>query len=247
MKDERREHLDGNVVVWMTEVSTSRDALPFLEPCLDAQDRERAARFHFAEDRARYVLGRGLARNILGRYLSQKPETIEPAFTERGQPYFPGDETMRFSITHARDLVAVALTARARVGIDIECMERKLNLEGVAERILSAEDFREFEALPEQEKVVAFFRIWTRKEAYLKGTGDGITIALKKIAVSMHAEEIGTIADARDEAGAKKWRMHALALPANYMGCVACDDAAKWVDFRRVRLDGGDVIEAQPN
>ncbi len=246
MKDERREHLDGNVVVWMTEVSTSWDALPFLEPCLDAQDRERAARFHFADDRARYVLGRGLARNILGRYLARTPETIELAATERGQLYFPDDETMRFSITHARDLVAVALTTRARVGIDIEYTERKLNLEGVAERILSAEDFREFEALPEQEKVAAFFRIWTRKEAYLKATGEGITNALKEISVSMHAEEIGTIADARDAAGAKKWRMHALTLPTNYMGCVACDDAAKRMDFQRVRLDGSDVAEALP-
>jgi len=243
MKDERREHLDGNVVVWMAEVSTSLDALRFLEPCLDAQERERAARFHFAEDRARYVWGRGLVRNLLGCYLSQEPETIDLAVTDRGRPYFPGDETMHFSITHSHNLVAVGLTARARVGIDIEYMERKLNLEDLAERILSAEDFRVFQVLPDRVMVPTFFRIWTRKEAYLKGTGEGITDALKEITVSMHAEEIGTIADARDEAGTKKWRIHSLALPENYMGCVACDDAAKQVDFRRVRFDSGEVIE----
>jgi 4'-phosphopantetheinyl transferase len=243
MKDERREHLDGNVVVWMAEVSASRDALRFLEPYLDAQDRERAARFHFAEDRARYVLGRALVRNILGRYWSQTPETIELASTERGQLYFSDDEAMRFSITHAHNLVAVALTANARVGIDIEYMERKLNLEGLGERILSAEDFRVFQVLPDRVMVPTFFRIWTRKEAYLKGTGEGITDALKEITVSMHTEEIGTISDARDEADAKKWRMHSLALPENYLGCVACDDAAKRVDFRPVRFDGGEVIE----
>lgn len=231
MKDERRNHLEQNIVVWMTQISASQDALQSLEPCLDARDRKRAARFHFAEDRARYVLGRGLARKILGHYLSQSPETIEFAYTDRGRPYFPGDEAMCFSITHARDLVAVALTANARVGIDIEHMERKLNLKELAERILSAKDFCKFEALPESEKVAAFFRVWTRKEAYLKATGEGITDALKKISVSMRTEEMGMITDTRDEAAAKKWRMHSLTLPENYMGCVACDDATKTLNL----------------
>ena len=235
MKDERREHLDRNVVVWMAQVSTSQDALPSLESCLDAQDRERAGRFHFPEDRARHVLGRALVRKILGHYLSQSPEKIDLACTDRGRPYFPGDETMRFSITHARDLVAVALTARARVGIDIEYMERKLHLKELAERILSAEDFREFEALPEEEKVAAFFRVWTRKEAYLKATGEGITDALKKISVSLRAEEIGTIADAREKDGARNWRMHSLSLPANYMGCVACE-ADRRIEAQQMRF-----------
>jgi len=243
MKEERREHLDGHVVVWMAEVSAAQPALPFLEPCLDAQDRKRAAQFHFAEDRARYVLGRGLVRKILGHYLSQAPETIELAYTDRGRPYFPGDESMRFSLTHAHDLVAVAITANARVGIDIEYLQRKLDLEGLAERILSANDFRVFEVLPDQVRVPSFFRIWARKEAYLKATGEGITDGLKEISVSFDAEEMGTIVDARDEADARNWRMHSLTLPAEYMGCVACDDAGKRVDFRRVRFEGGDVVE----
>jgi len=234
MKDERREYLEANVVVWMAEVSMWQGALPLLEPCLDAKDRERAARFHFAEDRARYILGRGLARNILGLYLQRAPERIEIDSTDRGQPYFPGDETMRFSITHTHDLVAIALTANVRVGIDIEYMERKLNLKDLAERILSAKDFSEFQALPKPEKQEAFFRVWTRKEAYLKATGEGISEGLKMISVSVRAEETGTIRDARDEAGATKWRVHSLALPENYMGCVTCD-AERRIEVKQIR------------
>jgi 4'-phosphopantetheinyl transferase len=242
MKDERREHLEGHVVVWLTEVSNGQKAMPFLEPCLDAHDRERAERYRFAGDRARYVLGRALVRNILGHYLGQRPEMIALAYTERGRPYFPADETMRFSLTHTRDLVAVALTAEAEVGIDIEYAERKLKLNDLAERILSAEDFGAFQALPESEKVAAFFRVWTRKEAYLKARGEGISEGLQKMSVSFDAEEITFLSDTRDEAAAPKWRMHALSLPAEYTGAVACDEAGKQIDFRRVGFEGGEVI-----
>jgi 4'-phosphopantetheinyl transferase len=242
MKDERRDYLDGMIVVWLAQVSTSQERLPFLEPCLDAHDRERAARFRFAEDRARYVLGRALARNILGRYLSLAPERIELAYTDRGRPIFPHDETLHFSLTHTHDLVAVALTAHAQVGIDIEYMERKLNLEELAERILSAEDFRVFKALPDLEKEPAFFRVWTRKEAYLKARGEGISEGLQKISVAFGPDAITFLTDARDELAAPKWRVHALDLPDGYMGSLACSDAAKGIDLQKVRFEGGDVV-----
>ena len=242
MKDDRREHLEGHVVVWMTQVLTAQNAMPFLESCLDAHDRERAARFHFAEDRARYVLGRALVRNILGRYLAQAPETIALTYTDHGQPYFPGDETMRFSITHAHDLVAVALTANAQIGIDIEYVERKLNLNELAGRILSADDFGAFKALPGSEKEAEFFRVWTRKEAYLKARGEGISEGLQKISVSFGPDEVTSLADTRDESTAQKWRMHKLSLPAEYMGALACDDAAKRIDFQRVGFEGSELI-----
>ena len=237
-----REQLDVHIVVRMIQVSTAQDALPFLESCLDAHDRERAARFRFAEDRARYVLGRALVRKCLGHYLAQTPETIELAYTGRGRPYFPLDETLQFSITHARDWVAIALTANARVGIDLEFMERKLNLAELAERILSADDFRAFQALPEPEKEPVFFRVWTRKEAYLKARGEGISEGLQQISVSFAADETTFLTDSRDESAAHKWRAYALDVPAGYAGALACDDSAKRIDFQRVRFENGKVL-----
>ena len=223
-----RKDLDKSIVVQLERIDPSSERLKIMEAWLDEAERERAARFHFPEDRARFAFGRGLARRYLSDILSVRdPKLVKFALSDRGRPTLANDESIQFSITHSKELVAVAMTRNARVGIDLECMERKLNLEGLAERILSAEDFRGFEELPEQEKEAAFFRVWTRKESYLKATGEGITDALKEISVSMRAEEVSFIADGRDKAGAKKWRMHSLALPADYMGCVACDDVTK--------------------
>jgi len=242
MEPHRRDHLAGHVIVWIAHVSKARDSLSFLEPCLDDRDRERAARFRFSEDRARFVLGRGLLRKCLGHYLQRTPETIELAVTDRGRPVLPHDETVQFSISHTHDLAAIALTAGARVGIDLECVQPRLDLVELAKRIFSEEDLQTFQALPGGEAPAAFFRAWTRKEAYLKARGEGIADGLRQISVSLGAEQTGSLQDARDESAARTWRLLTLPVPADYMGSLACDHADKQLECAFVRLNKGEVI-----
>jgi 4'-phosphopantetheinyl transferase len=242
MKPHRREHLAGNVIIWIAHVSQSQDSLTFLEPCLDDRDRERAARFRFSEDRARFVLGRGLLRKCLGHYLQQTPETIELATTDRGRPFFPQDETVQFSISHTHDLVAIALTTGARVGIDLEFMQPPLDLPELAKRIFSEEDLQTFQALPGHEAPAAFFRAWTRKEAYLKARGEGITEGLRQISVSMGPEKTSFVKDTRDESAAATWRLLALPVPAGYMGSLACDNVDKQLECCFVHFNKSEIV-----
>lgn len=242
MKQDRREHLDDAIVVWVARVSAAHDSLIFLEPCLDLHDHERAARFRFPEDRARFVLGRGLLRKCLGHYLRQTPETIDLAYTDRGRPIFPQDETLQFSISHTHDLVAFALTARARVGIDLEYVQAKVDPLELAGRIFSEEDLRVFQTLPGSETLQAFFRAWTRKEAYLKARGEGIAEELRQVSVSFGPEETATLTDARDESAARMWRLHTLPVSADYMGSLACDDAGKRLECHLVHFDKSEVV-----
>ncbi|MCE0522911.1 MAG: 4'-phosphopantetheinyl transferase superfamily protein [Methylacidiphilales bacterium] len=242
MKPQSRDHLAGHMIVWIAHVSTALDSQNFLEPCLDARDREQAARFRFPEDRARFVIGRALLRNCLGRYLQRTPETIKLAYTDRGRPILPDDETVQFSITHTHDLVAVALTAHARIGIDLEYRQSHWDLPELAKRIFSDEDLRAFQSLPEGEAQAAFFRTWTRKEAYLKARGEGITEALQQISVSLGPEETSFIRDARDASAAQTWRLLTLPVPSGYMGCLACDDAAKRLECRFVHFDKSEIV-----
>jgi 4'-phosphopantetheinyl transferase len=241
---DRREHLDGAVVVWIAQVSAIQDSLPFLEFCLDRHDRERAMRFRFPEDRARFVLGRGLLRKCLDHYLQQTPEPIEFAYTDRGRPILPHDETIQFSISHTHDLVAIALTAHARVGIDLEYMQPNLEPLELAERIFSEKDLRTFQALPQHEAPAAFFRAWTRKEAYLKARGEGIAEGLRLISVSLGREETNPLTDAREESVAQTWRLHTLPVPTDYMGSLACDAPDKRIDCNFVRFTNNELIRS---
>ncbi|HEY0258103.1 MAG TPA: 4'-phosphopantetheinyl transferase superfamily protein, partial [Candidatus Methylacidiphilales bacterium] len=227
MNLERRKHLAGHMVVWIARVSQARASLPHLESCLDAGDRQRAARFHFAEDRARFVLGRGLLRKCLGYHLRQTPETIELATTEFGRPVLAGNREIQFSLTHTGDLVAVAVTSGAQIGIDLELVQPQRDLPGLAERIFSPEDLREFLALSPGDQTGAFYRAWTRKEAYLKARGEGIAAGLQGTSVSFGQEEAVTLRNSPDETDRAQWQLLALPLPADYAGCLACDDREK--------------------
>ncbi len=242
MKPHASDHLARHMVAWIARVSEARDSLIFLEPCLDGRDRAQAARYRFPEDRARFVLGRGLLRNCLGRYLGQTPETIELAYTDRGRPILPRDETIQFSISHTHDLVAVALTSGARIGIDLESVQPHGDLLELARRIFSEDDLHTFQALPGSEAPAAFFRAWTRKEAYLKARGEGIADGLRQVSVSFGPEQTGSIKDARDESAARTWRLLALPVPEDYMGSLACDDVDKQLECSFVRLDKSEII-----
>jgi len=240
MTPHSREYLAGHMIVWIAQVSQARDSLIFLEPLLDGQDRERATRFRVPEDRARFVLGRGLLRKCLGLYLHQTPETIELAYTDRGRPVLPHDESLQFSISHTHDLVAVALTADARIGIDLEYAQSHWDLLELAKRIFSEEDLQTFQALPGKEAPGAFFRAWTRKEAYLKARGEGIAEGLQQVSVSFGPEEASSLRDTRDESAAQTWRLLALPVPEDYMGSLACDNAHKQLECSFVHLDPAD-------
>ena len=237
-----REHLTGHIVVWLARISQAQDSLIDLDPCLDAHDRERAARFRFPEDRARFVLGRSLLRKCLGQYLQQTPETIELSYTDRDRPVLAHDETLQFSLSHTHDLVAVALTADARIGIDLEYVKGTPDLPELAERILSAKELQTFLALSGNDARSAFFRVWTRKEAYLKARGEGIAEALQQISVSLGPEEISSLTDDRDESAAQAWRLFSLPVPTGYLGHVACDKPQKLLQFCPVRVDKGKVV-----
>jgi 4'-phosphopantetheinyl transferase len=237
-----REYLGEHILVWIARVSQSDDAPDLLEPCLDAKDRERAARFHFAADRARFVLGRRLLRTCLARYLARAPETIELAYTPRGRPVLANDEKLQFSISHTQNLVALAVTDGARIGIDLEAVQPHPDLPDLAERIFSATDLATFNALPASAKMAAFHRVWTRKEAYLKARGEGIAERLGQVSVSMGPEQIPTLHDGGNIFYGERWRLFLLPLPAGYAGALACDDGHRAIEGAYVRIRQGEPI-----
>jgi 4'-phosphopantetheinyl transferase len=240
MEPSSRDHLDGSIVVWMANVEQARDSLVFLDPYLDQRDRERAGQFRFEEDHARFVLGRCLVRKCLGLYLRRNAETIELAYTDRGRPLLANDETVQFSISHTHDLVAIALTAGAQIGIDLEYVQPDLNFVELAARIFSQDDLQTFQALSPREMPAAFFRAWTRKEAYLKARGEGIGERLRQVSVSWEAEEVGPVRDLENPTPA--WRLLALPVPVNYIGSLACADPAKRLECSSVHFDQDEII-----
>ncbi len=232
----------GAVVVWIARLPELREELPALEALLDAGERNRAAQFRFADDRGRFIVGRGLLRLGLRRYAPEVPAALEIAYSSLGRPLIPGDyDAPRFSISHTHDLVALAFASGAQAGVDLEFMKPPVDLLELAERILSEEDFQAFLAFPHVERQLAFYRAWTRKEAYLKARGEGIGTGLQDVSVSFGAEAITQVTDRRD-VSMTTWRLHTLPVPQEYLGCVACDEVERPVIYFSARVEKGEVV-----
>ncbi|MEU6171448.1 4'-phosphopantetheinyl transferase superfamily protein [Streptantibioticus parmotrematis] len=165
--------------VWALRVSSYADALPNSLVLLDAAERERHKAFVRAADRASYAAAHVALRRLLGAYADADPAALE--FTREtcpvcagahGRPALAGGAGPHFSLSHSADMVLIAV-AGTPVGADVERIPEGRFVDDVA-RSLHPRERDELAALPAQERRAAFARCWTRKEAYLKGTGEGL-------------------------------------------------------------------------
>ena len=204
---------------------------------LSVADHARAERFRWPEDRLRFVLGRALLSTLLRHAGVTDVRPLQLALTDQGQPHLPPAPEARFSITHAGGVVAVAFARGARVGVDVEEIDRPVDLAPLAERIFNAADLVRFRAVAEAEKPRTFFRAWTGKEAVLKAKGVGLFGGIQEIAVPL--DDRPAILPAAN--GELSWRLHPLQLPAGYIGCVACDDTAR--EIRQDEFEWRELVD----
>jgi 4'-phosphopantetheinyl transferase len=163
------------------------DRVRGLEQMLSHDEIARAERFHFERDRRRFVVGRGLLRAILGRYMGIESERLRFRYGEYGKPYLAeeyGGKALQFNVAHSQDMALYAIARDREVGVDIEYIRPFPNLMQIAEQFFSARENIALQAVPEHLKDEAFFTCWTRKEAYIKARGDGLSLPLDRFDVS---------------------------------------------------------------
>jgi 4'-phosphopantetheinyl transferase len=200
---------------------------------LSDADRNRAERFKRHEDCVRFITGRALLAFLIRRAGVTIHKPLELELTEHRRPFLPSEPDLAFSISHAGDLVGVAVARDARVGLDIESLDRQVDLPSLAARIFGDAELAQFRSLPAAVQPRAFFRAWTGKEAVLKAQGVGLFGGIEKIAAPFH-DQAATIH--LPDAG-ETWRLHPLSLPDGYVGCVACDDPSREILSREIALD----------
>ena len=157
--------------VWRAAADADSARIEALARTVSPDERERAARFAFQQNRDRFLVRRGMLRAILGRYLAMPPERLEIEPDVRGKPSLR--TSLRFNVSHSGGLVLVAVALGREVGVDIERIEPSAVDARIAGNFLSRRESAEVRALPAAQRPYAFFARWTRKEAYLKARGDG--------------------------------------------------------------------------
>lgn len=179
---------EGSVHIWYAKLDDIRPRHAEFDRLLQPEEQERAQRFRFDTDRERYVLGHGLLRVLLGRYLTQEPASIRMARGRFGKPYVEGSD-LHFSFSDTKDAILVAFATGAEIGADIETMHRKVDHEGVSGHFFTGPEIGAITAAGPNAKR-RFLEFWTRKEAVLKASGTGIMDDLHSLRVDQDINEL---------------------------------------------------------
>jgi 4'-phosphopantetheinyl transferase len=201
------------------------DVVARLRRTLDADEQIRADRFRFDVHRRRFIVGRGFQRAVLGAYLGLAPERIAYRYGEKGKPLLtPGlvPEPLEFNLSNSEELALLGITRRVELGVDVEHLRPLSDLEALAERFFSVRESQQLLALPAASRVGAFFNCWTRKEAYLKAVGTGITAPLDAFDVTLLPGEPARMVSLEGSVErAAGWRLYHLEPAVGYLGAVA--------------------------
>ncbi len=231
--------MSDTVQIWQIQLSAPQDILEGYLTCLSQDEKSRANRFRFAEDRRRFIVSRGALRHILARQLHQSPERISFCYSEYGKPFIealpdtqrssllqPGGD-FHFNLTHSGELALCALGYRRTVGIDIESIRPLKRLENLMDRCLSDQEQEQVKAQSADDQPRAFLQTWTCKEAYLKAIGLGLTQSMRTVEVQLTPPRLLHVPHSCSDG----WCLHTLALPEGYVGTLVVAGHAKVVQI----------------
>lgn len=223
----------GEVHVWSVDLGAAATG-PWLAECLSPDEIYRAARFRFPEHRRRFEAGRGSIRHILAGYLGMDPAVLRFRHGVSGKPEIAGADldTLHFNVAHA-DEVLLCAVARMPLGIDIEPVSLPPEYADIAERFFAPSEYQRLLAIPPSQRPKAFTRCWTRKEAFIKAIGDGLSFPLDAFEVTLAPDEPARLLRIRrSEAEAGRWTMTEVETPPGYVGTLVVAGPGTAIRYR---------------
>jgi 4'-phosphopantetheinyl transferase len=211
------------VHVWNASLDVPAEMTAYYWSVLSDDERTRAERFRFREHHRRFVVSHGVLRSLLGHYIGQCPRSLEFTFSRHGKPELKEDGELRFNMAHSRDVAVFVLARDRRVGVDAEWMDPATDVLTIASRVFSSTENAAIRALPAELQTTAFYRCWTRKEAYIKGRGDGLSLDLRTFTMSVHAGHAALLETLCDPEEARRWTMGTFEPDACYAGAFAVE------------------------
>lgn len=209
------------VHVWRIPLDLPAATVKSLESTLSADERERAARFRLPGGRERYIAAHGSLRDILARYLDCGTGQFQFSKNEYGKPAL-SNRVLEFNLSHSGDLALVAVTRGRNIGVDVERIRTELERDKIAGRFFSPNEVSELMAFAPVQRDLAFFNCWTRKEAYIKARGLGLSLSLDSFDVSL-GEPAVLRATRPDPDEAARWTLLSLEVAPGYTAAVAVE------------------------
>ena len=216
---------NGEVHVWRVELDQRDEVVDEFWKTLEPSETDRANRFHFETHRRGFVVSRGFLRLVIGRYFGTSPGALRFSYGPSGKPALNGphqDSRLRFNLSHSHGVALFAFTEDKQLGVDVEHVREDFASEEIARRFFSRSEFESLCSLPVEQQVAAFFRCWTRKEAFIKATGKGLSQPLDAFDVTLAPEVPAALLRVSDDE-AERWSMFDVEVGEGYAGALAVE------------------------
>ncbi len=176
-------------------------------------------------------MARVVLRQLLKAYTPDHSSALRIGYGVNGKPCLPDRPDLRFNVSHTDDIAMYAIASRREVGIDVEATRREVDVAGVARQAFSPRECDVLAALAPDARRDAFFRLWTRKEAYVKARGEGFSYPTRSFTVTHHGDDDALIEDEHDERARDRWRVTGLDAPPGFAAALAAEGGG-WTVLR---------------
>ena len=214
----------NEVHVWLAKLN-DHQAERF-RPLLAEDEIARADRFHFAKDRNHFVVARGWLRTLLGKYLDVPAGELQLVYGEKGKPSLNASQAgaINFNLAHSHGHAIFAFSYVREIGVDLEFIRADVECEEIAERFFSPREIDELKGVSLELRRQAFFNCWTRKEAYIKARGEGLSMPLNQFDVSLTpGEAVALLRNDKEPDEVGRWSIQSLPAPDGYVAALAIE------------------------
>jgi 4'-phosphopantetheinyl transferase len=210
---------ENQVDIWQIQIS-GQGGVERRRQLLSPDEVQRADAFQFEKHRRRYIAGRAAMRQILGIYTEIAPKELVFSYGEKGKPELAGElkrPEIKFNLSNSQDVAVLAVTQNLTVGIDIEWINPEFATDEIARRFFAEGEVRRLQALPVTERSDAFFACWTRKEAYIKALGEGLSVPLDSFEVAFGPGVPAALLQVRvNPSEIERWSMYDIAVTQGF-------------------------------
>ncbi len=214
----------NSIHLWYCNFDENLKNLPYYTTLLSEDEVARSLRFKFKKDRQSYVISRGVLRVLLGKYTHEKPEQLEFAYGKQGKPGL--NSPIKFNISHSGNMAVFGFTINDEIGVDIEYIKPDVEVMHLAENFFSETEIAMLKSLPEAIQKRAFYRCWTRKEAFIKAEGSGLSFPLDQFSVSVDDDTVAKLLETKWNTNQKNnWALHSCVPKADYIAAVAVENS----------------------
>ena len=215
---------EEEVHLWRVDLAAVAQAEPQWQKLLSSDERVRAARFHFDRDRRHYTATRALLRTILAAYVAVEPAELIFRYSDREKPSLDPRHcrnAVEFNVSHSGTAALLAFARGRAVGVDVEMIRDDIDPAALARRFFSTVEQKQLAALDPADKYSGFFRCWTRKEAYVKAVGSGLSLPLDQFDVSLQPGDENALLATRPSASeAGLWSLGEVPAGKGYVGAL---------------------------